>query len=152
MWRQLCAGETFWGWCQRGYLPNYQEFYEARQFTPGMEMPEKTTLVSETEIYIGTRQLFSCRELQLCVGAEICEDLWTPQPPSIGHCLQGANVIVNLSASDEVTGKQDYRKELVTGQSARLYCGYVYASAGPGESTQDVVYSGQNLIAEAGIC
>lgn len=145
----LCRGNIL-GLVPKRYLPNYQEFYEARQFTPGMEMPEKTTLVSETEIYIGTRQLFSCRELQLCVGAEICEDLWTPQPPSIGHCLQGANVIVNLSASDEVTGKQDYRKELVTGQSARLYCGYVYASAGPGESTQDVVYSGQNLIAEAG--
>ena len=81
---------------------------------------------------------------------ELCEDLWSPNPPSIGHAMSGANVIVNLSASDEVTGKADYRRELVSGQSARLICGYIYASAGDGESTQDVVYSGHNLICENG--
>ncbi|CDF43706.1 putative uncharacterized protein [Roseburia sp. CAG:182] len=84
------------------------------------------------------------------MAAEICEDLWTPQPPSIAHALAGANVIVNLSASDETTGKDRYRTALVAGQSARLLCGYVYASAGDGESTQDVVYSGHNIIAENG--
>ena len=87
---------------------------------------------------------------ELRVAAEICEDLWTPQPPSIAHALAGANVIVNLSASDETTGKDRYRTALVAGQSARLLCGYVYASAGDGESTQDVVYSGHNIIAENG--
>ena len=163
----LADGEIL-GLVPKTYLPNYQEFYEARQFTPGMEIPEPTVLTvpaeagqgmtgtsgsgrRQVETLIGTRQLFSCPQIAgLVIGVELCEDLWTPAPPSIAHCLQGANVIVNLSASDEVTGKQDYRRELVTGQSARLYCGYVYASAGPGESTQDVVYSGHNLIAEAG--
>ena len=82
---------------------------------------------------------------------EICEDLWAPAPPSISHALAGASLIVNLSASDEVTGKDRYRKNLVEGQSARLVCGYAYASAGEGESTQDVVYSGHNMIAENGI-
>lgn len=85
---------------------------------------------------------------ELVIGAEICEDLWAANPPSIAHALAGATVMVNLSASDETTGKAAYRRELVTGQSARLLCGYIYASAGNGESTQDVVYSAHNLIAE----
>ena len=84
------------------------------------------------------------------IGVEICEDLWVASPPSISHALRGANLIVNLSASDEITGKDRYRESLVSGQSARLLCGYVYASAGEGESTQDVVYSGHNMIAENG--
>ena len=85
------------------------------------------------------------------IAAELCEDLWTMNPPSIGHAMHGAALIVNLSASDETTGKLAYRRELVNGQSARLLCGYIYASAGDGESTQDVVYSGHNLIAENGL-
>ena len=87
---------------------------------------------------------------KLKIAAEICEDLWVPNPPSVGHAYHGANLIVNLSASDEVVGKDSYRKSLVSAQSARLLCGYIYATAGEGESTQDVVYGGHNLIAENG--
>ena len=102
-------------------------------------------------IPMGTDILFTCANMpQLKIGVEICEDLWTPQPPSIRHAMAGATLIVNLSASDELTGKSAYRKDLVVGQSARLVCGYIYASAGDGESTQDVVYSGHNIISENG--
>ena len=87
---------------------------------------------------------------KLQIAAEICEDLWVPNPPSVAHAFHGANLIVNLSASDEVVGKDSYRKSLVSAQSARLLCGYIYATAGEGESTQDVVYGGHNLIAENG--
>ena len=87
---------------------------------------------------------------KLKIAAELCEDLWVPNPPSISHALGGANVIVNLSASNEITGKDSYRRELVAGQSARLVAAYIYASAGEGESTQDLVFSGHNLIAENG--
>jgi len=87
---------------------------------------------------------------ELVIGAEICEDLWAPNPPSIDHALAGATLIVNLSASDAAAGKADYRRNLVCGQSARLICGYLYAGAGNGESTQDVVYPGHNMIAENG--
>ena len=139
------------GLVPKTYLPNYQEFYEARQFTPGMRALEQTVVAPGVETWIGTAQLFSCPQAAgLVIGVEICEDLWTPDPPGTAHCLRGANVLVNLSASDEATGKQDYRRQLVASQSARLYCGYVYASAGEGESTQDVVYSGHNMIAEGG--
>ena len=86
----------------------------------------------------------------LIIGAEICEDLWTAAPPSTAHALHGATVIVNLSASDETTGKDIYRRELVTGQSARLLCAYIYADAGEGESSTDLVFAGHNLIAENG--
>ena len=97
------------------------------------------------------RSLFACEELrELVIGAEICEDLWTPEPPGIRAVRNGATVLVNLSASNETTGKEAYRRALVCGQSARLLCGYIYASAGEGESTQDVVYSGHNMIAENG--
>ena len=139
------------GLVPKTYLPTYGEFYEARQFTAGMAEPEQTTLAPGVTIPIGTHQLFRARELpELVIGVELCEDLWTPCPPSISHCMHGATVMVNLSASDEVTGKSTYRRDLITGQSARLYCGYIYASAGVGESTQDVVYSGHNVIAQSG--
>lgn len=133
------------------YLPNYNEFYEARHFTRGMEEVVDVRLTEDVIVPMGTRQLFTCLELpELVIAAELCEDLWTMNPPSIGHAMHGAALIVNLSASDETTGKPAYRRELVNGQSARLLCGYIYASAGDGESTQDVVYSGHNLIAENG--
>lgn len=132
-------------------IPMYGEFYEGRQFTPGKKEITMVQLQPGWEVPMGTGQLFRAEELQkLCIGVEICEDLWVPNPPSIAHCMAGATVMINLSASDEVTGKRRYRRELVLGQSARLYCGYIYASAGAGESTQDVVYSGHNLIAESG--
>ncbi|MCR5546179.1 MAG: NAD(+) synthase [Lachnospiraceae bacterium] len=136
-------------------LPNYGEFYEARQFTPGKEDMDyiEAGLNQEDSVCLGTNQYFRCREVEnLVIGAEICEDLWVPNPPSVEMALNGATLIVNLSASDELTGKRSYRKELVKHQSAALYCGYAYASAGIGESTQDVVYSGHSLICENGSC
>lgn len=138
------------GFVPKRFLPNYNEFYEARYFTAGMEETQDVR-VGEELIPMGTGQLFVCEEMpELVIGAELCEDLWTPAPPSIAHAAAGATLIVNLSASDETTGKDSYRRNLVSGQSARLVCGYVYASAGDGESTQDVVYSAHNMIAENG--
>ena len=147
----LCGGKVL-GFVPKTYLPNYAEFYEARQFTPGMQEIVNVCLEGqETDIPLGTDQVFRCREIpELVIASEICEDLWTPCPPSGRHCLHGATLIANLSASDEVTGKNAYRKDLVAMTSARLYCAYLYASAGEGESTQDVVYSGHSLIAENG--
>lgn len=105
----------------------------------------------EEDIWISPNMIFTCEEMpKLQIAAEICEDLWVPNPPSVAHAYHGANLIVNLSASDEVVGKDSYRRSLVSAQSARLLCGYIYATAGEGESTQDVVYGGQNLIAENG--
>ena len=132
-------------------IPNYNEFYEARYFEKGMEEIVMVDLGCGYEIPMGTKLLFACKEMtELLVAAEICEDIWVPNPPSIGHAMAGADVIVNLSASDETTGKDIYRENLVGGQSARLVCAYIYTSAGDGESTQDVVYSGHNIIAENG--
>lgn len=133
-------------------IPNYNEFYEGRYFTPGMEEAVEVDLTEHVKVPMGSHLLFCADSMpDLKIGVEICEDLWTPAPPSISHVLAGASVIVNLSASDEITGKDVYRKNLIEGQSARLICGYIYASAGEGESTQDVVYSAHNMIAENGI-
>lgn len=133
------------------FVPNYNEFYEKRYFHSAPDHMEMVTLPDGSEVPFGTELIFTCHSVpELAIGAEICEDLWAPAPPSIDLALAGATMIVNLSASDETTGKDRYRRDLVTGQSGRLICGYVYASAGDGESTQDVVYSGHNLIAENG--
>lgn len=140
------------GFVPKTHIPNYNEFYEARYFSEGMEQPVSVVLDNGEIVPMGTKLLFRCSNLpELVVAAEICEDVWAPNPPSIGHALAGATIIVNLSASDETTGKDIYRRDLICGQSARLLCGYVYSSAGDGESTQDVVYSGHNLIAENGV-
>lgn len=145
----LCNGEIL-GLIPKMCLPNYSEFYEARYFEKGNQNVKKVMLDGK-EIPFGSKLLFNCRELEgLIVGAEICEDLWVANPPSVEHALAGATVIVNLSASDETIGKEEYRKQLVKSQSARLLCGYVYASAGEGESTQDLVFGAHNLIAENG--
>ena len=131
-------------------LPNYAEFYEARHFTPGENAVEEIWFEGK-QIPFGTRILFACDAVEgLKVGCEICEDVWAPNPPSTGHALAGATVIVNLSASNETVGKDAYREELIRGTSARLVAGYVYACAGEGESTQDLVFGGHNLIAENG--
>jgi NAD+ synthase (glutamine-hydrolysing) len=131
-------------------IPNYTEFYEARHFTSGIQDPILINFMGE-EVYFGSRILFQCETMpELMLGVEICEDLWIPQSPSIEHCIAGASVIANLSASDELTGKDVYRRELVKSQSARLVCGYIYADAGEGESTTDVVFAGHNLISENG--
>ena len=194
------------GLVPKSYLPNYNEFYEARYFTSGEDVDGTVTIrrseyglhhdeemtdedvefglgaelealeeedsfeeleeideepdyidedeteeFDEVDVPISSNILFICQEMpKLKIAAEICEDLWVPNPPSVGHAYHGANLIVNLSASDEVVGKDSYRKSLVSAQSARLLCGYIYATAGEGESTQDVVYGGHNLIAENG--
>ena len=133
-------------------MPNYGEFYERRHFTPGNAEVEDIW-IAEAEDYVpfGRNLLFTCKELPgLCIAAEICEDVWVPNPPSIVHALAGATVIVNCSASDETTGKNLYRESLISGQSARLVCGYIYANAGEGESSQDLVFGGHNIIAENG--
>ena len=138
------------GLVPKKYLPNYAEFYEARHFTPGKEDVEWVTFDGQ-EVPFGMKQMFRCTEMPgLTVAAEICEDLWVPNPPSVAAAMAGATVIVNLSASNENTGKSLYRTALVQNQSARLICGYIYASAGEGESTTDLVFSGHNLIAENG--
>ena len=139
------------GLVPKTHIPNYNEFYERRLFAPGMKLPVPVALDEVTVVPMGTRVLFQCRQMpELKIGAEICEDVWAPNPPGVEHALAGATLLVNLSASDETPGKEMYRKSLVTGQSGRVICGYVYCSAGDGESTQDVVYSGHNLIAENG--
>lgn len=145
----ICDGRLL-GVVPKTNLPNYAEFYEQRHFTEGFCHPVQTAWY-DGEVPMGTDLLFACREVpELVVGAEICEDVWVPCPPSISHALAGATVMVNCSASDEVAGKEAYRRMLIAGQSARLMCGYVYANAGDGESTQDLVFGGHDLIAENG--
>lgn len=145
------SGGSVLGLVPKTHIPNYNEFYEARHFTKGMEQPVPVEIDENHVVPMGTHLIFSCRQMPaLKIGVEICEDLWAPNPPSVGLAMAGADLIVNLSASDETVGKADYRRDLVKSQSARLVCGYVYCSAGNGESTQDVVYSGHNIIAENG--
>lgn len=141
------------GLVPKKYLPNYSEFYEMRHFEPaGEEYDFVEVPFSGESVAFGCNQVFSCESMEgLSVAAEICEDLWVASPPSIGHVQAGATVIVNLSASDETTGKDIYRRNLVCGQSARLVCGYIYADAGEGESSTDLVFAGHNLIAENGV-
>ena len=131
-------------------LPNYGEFYEGRWFASGQGVEAYIRLCGQ-DVDLCARQLFGCQSMpNLVIGVEICEDLWGTQPPSGLLSAAGATVMLNLSASDEVVGKAEYRRALVTGQSARLVCGYVYADAGEGESTTDMVFTGHNLIAENG--
>lgn len=145
----LSGGEIL-GIVPKQYLPNYGEFYEARHFVSGGEILDYIPM-GKGKVPFSSRLLFTCEEMPgLTVAAEICEDLWAPCPPSVGHAMAGANVVVNLSASDETVGKTEYRRSLVKGQSARLLCAYIYATAGNGESTQDLVFGGQNLICENG--
>ena len=139
------------GLVPKSYLPNYNEFYEARHFVSGAELVTEVVLPDGSCVPADRDLLFVCEQMpKLRIGVELCEDLWTPNPPSISHALAGASVLVNLSASNELTGKDSYRRELVSGQSARLLAAYIYASAGEGESTQDLVFSGHNIIAENG--
>ena len=138
------------GFVPKTYLPGYGEYYEPRHFVSGNEIPVMVDY-DGMEIPFGTNLLFTSDAMEgLCIACEICEDVWVANPPSTGHAIAGANVIVNLSASNEVVGKKEYREMLIKATSARLVCGYIYASAGEGESTQDVVFSGHNLIAENG--
>ena len=136
-------------------IPGYSEFYEVRHFERGSKAAVPVDFTDKSgltyKVMMGTDILFSCETMpELVVGAEICEDIWVPDSPSIRHALAGATVIVNLSASDETTGKDVYRNSLVSMQSAKLICTYIYADAGEGESTQDLVFAGHNLISENG--
>ena len=144
------SGELL-GLITKTFLPNYNEFYEMRQFQPGPKQAD-WILYENDEVPFGPQILFECEEMpDLVVSAEICEDVWSPIPPSIEAALCGATIIVNCSASDETVGKDAYRNQLIAGQSARLIAGYVYANAGEGESTTDVVFGGHNIIAENGV-
>ena len=138
------------------FIPNYSEFYEVRHFTSGRNLRSskgsdiKLNLCGQT-VSVDTETVFLCASMpEFRLGIELCEDLWTPEPPSGKLALGGASVIANLSASDEVIGKTEYRRMLVKSTSARLISAYVYSSAGLGESTQDLVFSGHNLICENG--
>jgi len=142
----LCKGHIK-GIIPKIHIPNYGEFYELRYFTRNEDGPDMIDCCGET-VAFGSAQVFVFGELSF--GIEICEDLWSPNPPSAKLTAAGAKIIVNLSASDELVGKANFRRDLVKGQSARLCCGYVYADAGFGESTQDLVFSGHNIIAENG--
>lgn len=133
------------------HLPNYAEFYECRYFESA---PDGIFTVSYAgqECPFGAKQIFCCEDMEdFTIGVEICEDMWTASPPGLERCENGATVIVNLSASPEAIGKSEYRAALAASQSARGICGYIYANAGSGESSGDVVYSGHSMIAENGV-
>ena len=133
------------------FIPSYAEFYETRHFTAGNEVPE-TYFFDGEEVSFGTNILFEADAIGgLTVGCEICEDIWAPLSPSTLHALAGATVLVNLSASNETIGKDEYREMLVKSSSAKQIAAYIYSSAGEGESTQDLVFGGHCMIAENGI-
>lgn len=148
----LCGGKIE-GIVPKQFIPNYSEFYEARHFVSGAGVPFQTiSLLGQDTLFAGGEPLlFQCTDMpEFTLGVEICEDLWVANPPSTRLAQAGATVIVNLSASDEIIGKASYRRDLVRQQSARLLCAYLYADAGFGESTQDLVFAGHDLIAENG--
>lgn len=146
-----CAGKVL-GIVPKINIPNYQEFYEQRWFTPALPNEESVEF-GDDKVYMGGKLIFTCNQIPYFrLACEVCEDLWVPNPPSVNHAINGATVIANMSASDEVTGKSAYRFNLVQGQSARLVCGYVYADAGEGESTTDLVFVGNNMVCEDGLC
>ena len=143
------------GLVPKQHIPNYSEFYEARHFAPAPADNEHVNIpvlgAHGHQIPFGAKLLFAAEDLpDFVLGIDICEDLWMPVPPSCYHAMASATVIANLSASDETTGKEAYRRQLVSNQSARLICGYIYADAGEGESSTDLVFAGHNLIAENG--
>lgn len=151
------------GLVPKSHIPTYSEFYEGRHFAGGDSAWQRGTVSEEgcgthrlpfmdREVFFGAKQIFTCDQLpELSVAIEICEDLWVPVPPGSYHAMAGATVILNPSASDEVTGKSAYRRELVKNQSARTITAYLYADASEGESTTDLVYAGHNMIMENGI-
>ena len=145
----VITGGEILGFVPKKHLPNYGEFYERRHFAPGPDLG--TVLVRGKEYSFGTNQIFTCREFpQMRVSAEICEDLWVPEPPSARHAVMGATILMNLSASDETIAKAAYRKILISSQSARTVSAYLYADAGFGESSTDMVFAGHNFICENG--
>ena len=143
-------GGRLLGLVPKTFLPNYGEFYELRHYNPA---PDALRMIrfAGADVPFGTKLLFRCAEMpEFTLGVELCEDLWAALPPSTHHALAGATVIANLSASDETVGKADYRRSLVSQQSARLLCAYIYADAGHGESTTDMSFAAHDLICENG--
>jgi len=133
----------------KSYLPNKKEFYEKRQFTTGRDITRSTLDLLDIEVPFGVDLLFTDKK-DMTFGVEICEDLWAVTPPSNHMASNGANLLLNLSASNELIGKHEYREELVRTQSARCMAAYVYSSAGVGESTTDTVFGGHAIISEYG--
>lgn len=133
------------------YLPNYGEFYEKRWFASARDLNPTTIYLAGSPVEISNEPVVIRTSDAICLGIEICEDVWAPIPPSNNLTMAGADIILNLSASDELIGKHQYLRSLVAQQSARTICGYVYSSCGFGESTQDVVYGGNAMIFENGI-
>ncbi|WP_024833452.1 NAD(+) synthase [Ruminiclostridium josui] len=133
------------------YIPNYSEFYEARWFSSGLDKPAETINILGNTVPFGFDILFEAENVDgLCFGIEICEDLWVPIPPSCNQALNGATLLFNLSASNDIVGKHEYREELIKMQSAKCSAAYVYVSSGPNESTTDLVFGGHSLISEYG--
>ena len=132
------------------FIPNYSEFYECRWFASGRDISKETVWIGEEEIPFGVDILVQDQKTGAVLGTEICEDLWIPDKPSTHAALAGANIIANLSASDELIGKQEYRRHLVAQQSGACYCAYIYVSSGTHESSTDLVFSGHTIIAGNG--
>lgn len=145
----ICNGKIL-GVLPKTFIPTYGEFYERRHFTPAEKNNFEVEVAGQSVLF-GTKLIFRAKnQPEFTVAAEICEDLWVPDSPSISHAKAGANIIVNLSCSDETVGKAEYRRNLVKMQSAKLVCGYVYCDAGEGESTTDMAFAAHNLIYENG--
>ena len=151
----VSCGEIL-GLVPKTYIPNHSDVNEARYFTSGGYLETEEIICdgtgkNEQIVPVSTDLIFYCEDMpRLKIAVELGEDMWTPNPPSVAHALAGATVIANLSASNAMAGQDSYRRDLVKGLSARLHCGYIYASAGEGESTQDMVFSAHNIIAESG--
>lgn len=144
------SGGRVLGVVPKSFLPNYGEFYEKRHFSPA-ERENGQITVAGNDVPFGTKLIFSAENCPAFkVACEICEDLWVADSPSVSHAKAGANIIVNLSCSDETVGKAEYRRGLVRMQSAKSVCGYVYSDAGDGESTTDMAFAGHNIICENG--
>ena len=145
----VVSGGRLRGLVPKTYLPSTHEFYEARWFASALEATDPEATLAGSTVPFGNDLVFDAGDGAV-IGVEICEDMWTANPPSTRLTLRGANVVLNLSASNELVGKTEYRKSLVAGQSARCIAAYVYAGAGVGESTTDLVFGGHTLIAENG--
>ncbi|HEY2596558.1 MAG TPA: NAD(+) synthase, partial [Chloroflexota bacterium] len=147
----VIRGGRVLGVVPKTYLPNYREFYEARYFASGDVLRQPSVEVAGQLASFGSRLLFQASNLPgLTLHVEICEDVWVPIPPSSYAALAGATALLNLSASNVTVAKADYRRQLVSGQSARCLAGYLYSGAGPGESTTDLAWDGHALVAEVG--
>ena len=145
------SGGKVLGIVPKTHLPNYAEFYEQRHFAPAPKGHRLLKLAENVTVHFSTDILFcDAAHPEVCVACEICEDLWVSDAPSARHAAAGATVIVNLSASNETIGKREYRKTLVSAQSGRCACAYVYADAGMGESSSDLIFAGNHLIYENG--